>query len=441
MSILKLIRYALLLWCLMPMASLAIDIGQYNTVFQIEVRDNASDTKVAIGSGFLLSEDDVFVTNFHVISQYIAKPNNHSIVLNSPSFNGLHLKVLAFDVINDIALLKAKRTKQILNNSSLRQSSALKIAKQLPIQGESIHAMGNPHNLGVKLVTGVYNGFVAHRWNQQILFSGSLNPGMSGGPSVNEAGEVIGVNVATAGGQLSFLIPISKVEALLVKYNTSGRFKIEDYQQYIDDQIVSYQQLRFLSLFEQPWSTIRLQQANVIAELRDDIQCWGGRSRVDSKVLYKRYSLSCNAGDSIYIENNLSSGHIHYSFDYYQSEELSTLQFSKLMSNATYNPDNRAGENHVTNYECKQQHLNASKQFPVSSISLCVRHYKELTNLYDVLFYSVTNLHDKGLISHFTLAGVTREIAKSFSEKFISSLVWKVASNQSQLSGKKGNRE
>ena len=67
------------------------------------------------------------------------------------------------------------------------------------------------------MVPGPTNGLVEHSYEDRLLFSGSLNPGMSGGPSLNSQGDVIGVNVATAGSQLSFLVPVKKVKRMLAK--------------------------------------------------------------------------------------------------------------------------------------------------------------------------------------------------------------------------------
>ena len=55
--------------------------------------------------------------------------------------------------------------------------------------------MGNPHDLGMTIIEGTYNGLIQTSRFQKILFSGSLNSGMSGGPAMDDKGRVIGVGV------------------------------------------------------------------------------------------------------------------------------------------------------------------------------------------------------------------------------------------------------
>ena len=58
--------------------------------------------------------------------------------------------------------------------------------------------------------------------DSNILFSGSLNPGMSGGPTLNEQGSVIGVNVATSGNEISFLVPAQYLAIILERLKLTG---------------------------------------------------------------------------------------------------------------------------------------------------------------------------------------------------------------------------
>ena len=69
------------------------------------------------------------------------------------------------------------------------------LAGKLP-KGERLFAMGNPLDLGFTIVEGTYNGLVDYSYNERIHFSGALNPGMSGGPTVTADGRIAGINVA-----------------------------------------------------------------------------------------------------------------------------------------------------------------------------------------------------------------------------------------------------
>lgn len=103
---------------------------------------------------------------------------------------------------------------KIINNESGQKStigSGFIINGQLPTQGSTIYSLGNPHDLGMIVVPGTYNGLKQNSLYQKIHFTGSVNSGMSGGPLVNEGGEAMGVNVATAGNQLGFLVPLNNL--------------------------------------------------------------------------------------------------------------------------------------------------------------------------------------------------------------------------------------
>ena len=74
-------------------------------------------------------------------------------------------------------------------------------------QGERIYSLGNPLDIGFAVIEGTYNGLVERSFYPTIFFAGSLNPGVSGGPTLDQQGRVIGINVAARrdGEQVSFL--------------------------------------------------------------------------------------------------------------------------------------------------------------------------------------------------------------------------------------------
>ena len=84
-------------------------------------------------------------------------------------------------------------------------------------QGERIYSLGNPLDVGFAVIEGTYNGLVERSFYPTIFFAGSLNPGVSGGPTLDQHGQVIGINVAARrdGEQVSFLVPAPFAEELL----------------------------------------------------------------------------------------------------------------------------------------------------------------------------------------------------------------------------------
>ena len=85
--------------------------------------------------------------------------------------------------------------------------------------------MGNPRDLGITIVEGTYNGLVHDALYDRVHFSGAINPGMSGGPTLTGEGRVVGVNVATMGNQVGFLVPVDHARVLLKRALAA---KVED---------------------------------------------------------------------------------------------------------------------------------------------------------------------------------------------------------------------
>ncbi len=86
-------------------------------------------------------------------------------------------------------------------------------------RGARIFALGNPLDVGFAVSEGNYNGFVERSFLPKLFFGGSLSSGMSGGPALDEQGQLIGVNVEVRrdGEQISFLVPAAEVRALLAR--------------------------------------------------------------------------------------------------------------------------------------------------------------------------------------------------------------------------------
>jgi S1-C subfamily serine protease len=187
----------------------------------LQIRTLVADAgrQISIGSGFLVSPDGLAITNYHVVSQAALEPKTYR--LEYVAADGSHgdVSLLGVDLPNDLAIIRLD--KQAAPFFGFDNTA---VAGGLP-KGERLYSMGNPLDLGFTIIEGTYNGLVEHSYNDRIHFSGALNPGMSGGPTVNGEGLVVGINVATRrGGQLvSFLVPARFAAALLQRVREQGR--------------------------------------------------------------------------------------------------------------------------------------------------------------------------------------------------------------------------
>ena len=144
-------------------------------VYQVRVIDVASGDKYSIGSGFLVSDTGYIATNFHVVSSFVHEPEKYRLEYVRHDGAVGPLRLMATDVIHDLALVF----------SGDAPATFLPLATGPVANGDRIYSMGNPHDLGMTIIEGTYNGLVENSRYKKILFSGSLNPGMSGGPALN----------------------------------------------------------------------------------------------------------------------------------------------------------------------------------------------------------------------------------------------------------------
>ena len=225
----------------------------HDRIYQIQTIELNSGSKSSLGSAFQINADGLLVTNFHVVASYVLQPEKYRIEYVNYQGKTGNLDVKDIDVVNDLALVKHHD----------QYGHFLELADKPVEQGEQVYSMGNPHDLGMTVVPGTYNSLTAHSYYDRILFSGSINPGMSGGPALNADGKVIGVNVATAGNQISFFVPLSKLRAMLDKYSGKG-YSPKQLRARLHAQLVTNQKKYIRTLLNAKWPASKLGGATVI---------------------------------------------------------------------------------------------------------------------------------------------------------------------------------
>jgi serine protease Do len=389
-----------------------------NRIYQIRIIDRSSGKQAGLGSGFVVDTAGHVITNYHVISAYTHHPDRFDIEFVSHAGDKGALTLVNLDVINDLALLRLKDPPEYF----------IELADELPEHGEAIYSIGNPHDLGWTVIPGTYNGIAAHSVYERIHFSGSVNPGMSGGPVLNSRGNVIGVNVATAGNQLSFLVPLNRLSAFIEKSATSN-FKVATRDQTVAEQLRKNQRSMVGKLLEDPWDTADFGSAIVPSEISAQVRCWG-YSEDDPGILYSHSATTCSSEEQIYLSSEFTTGSVAYQFNWLESEELNSIRFYNMYAAkfAKAYADNDAGKENVTEFVCHEGFIRStslSGRRVVTKTTFCVREYKKYRGLFDVLFFGAS-VHERtaGLISHFTIAGIERDLAMAFMRKFVTNIRW-----------------
>jgi len=189
------------------------DIPQMVTMF---APDNfrEGDTMKVSGSGFVVTQDGFILTNAHVVEG--AKKTTISLS-NGRSFKAV---VVALDELTDLAVLKADVSpadSKYLTIAPLGDSSKLQ-------SGDWVIAVGCPVGLDFTVTLGIVSSpkrsavevGATHLKGSYIQTDAALNSGNSGGPLVNDVGEVVGINtmVRTNTEAIGFAIPINRARKI-----------------------------------------------------------------------------------------------------------------------------------------------------------------------------------------------------------------------------------
>jgi len=188
--------------------------------------DNGKTQKKEIGggSGFVISEDGLILTNKHVIAD--AKAEYTVFMSDGKKYSA---KVVAKDPANDIAILKVDAR---LVPARLGSSDGIKLGQTAIAIGNALGEYRNTVSVGVvsglaRSVTAIGGEVGAETINGVIQTDAAINPGNSGGPLLNLRGEVIGINTAIVSGaqNIGFAIPINQAKRAIESVKKTGSIK------------------------------------------------------------------------------------------------------------------------------------------------------------------------------------------------------------------------
>jgi len=169
------------------------------------------------GSGVIISEDGIIVTNNHVIGEDATEAQ-----VRLSDRTTVIAQVIGRDKETDIAVLRI-HVDHPLTAAKFGDSTRLKV-------GQWVLAVGNPMGLDRTVTLGVVSGIGRERLNLSryenfIQTDAAINPGNSGGPLFNLHGEVVGINTAIihmAQG-IGFSIPAEMVSRVVSQLVSQGR--------------------------------------------------------------------------------------------------------------------------------------------------------------------------------------------------------------------------
>lgn len=392
-------------------SSIYKDVEQ--SVYQIQVVNQLSRKKTAIGSGFVVLEPNILATNYHVVSTYVNDPEGFDLDYLSTSGKTGKLELLAVDVIHDLAVLRADEPLGL----------PLSIAP-VPQKGARLYSLGNPLDLGFSIIEGTNNGVMKNSDDSNILFSGSLNPGMSGGPTLNEQGSVIGVNVATSGNEISFLVPAQYLAIILERLKLTGFEPDGDIDQRIAEQLQDHAAKYINDLGKAKWTNLSIGKLKVPGDIDGFVRCWDNSSKADPDDLMRVNYTRCSNDSNIYLDDGLEVGSFAYEYIWLSSDKMIAPRFYR--SYETQNSsvlDNSAGKNDVTNFVCHTGFTQVAEQ--EYKMTVCRRDYLNYAGLSDVMVTGAMVGHkQQGMLFNLDMIGVDFESGMQLAQRMLGDFKW-----------------
>ena len=167
------------------------------------------------GSGFLIDREGYILTNHHVIA------GAERITVTMADGRAFRGQVVGSDPAIDVALLKVPADGR-LPEAALGNSDSLRV-------GEWVCAIGNPlgyvHSVTVGVVSFIGRKLFDKSLDDYIQTDAAINFGNSGGPLINSAGEVVGINsaISSRASNIGFAVPINQAVAILPQLKERGR--------------------------------------------------------------------------------------------------------------------------------------------------------------------------------------------------------------------------
>jgi serine protease Do len=179
-----------------------------------QAEGSESEERRSSGSGFIIRQDGYLVTNAHVVT------DAERIQVKLADGHRFEGRLIGQDDRVDLALVKIEA--KGLPVATIGDSNRLRV-------GEFVLALGHPFGLEQTVSFGIVSRkgaplMVAAPGFDFIQTDAAVNPGNSGGPLVNMAGEVVGVNsMAARNGSIGFAIPANLVKMLLPQLAEKGK--------------------------------------------------------------------------------------------------------------------------------------------------------------------------------------------------------------------------
>ena len=383
---------------------------------QVRTLLSGQGSQSSVGSGFFVGEGGLIITNYHVVSQYALEPERHSLRYAMPDGSSGTLELLDIDVRHDLALLRMPARPGV---SPLR----IRPADQQLAKGERIYSMGNPQDVAFAVVEGTYNGLVERSFDALIYYSGAINPGMSGGPVLDEQGQVVGVNVSTLlfAQQMSFLVPARHAQALLERSRDAGVIKKAVWPQ-LRSQLMDYQEALISRFLAQPWRSLGHARYRLPIPQEDFMRCWGSGTPADAQGLQFQRT-QCRMEQALFINEQMQTGYLSVAQESYDGRKLGALRFSRQYSASFRNEALGGADRDRSAPHCREEFVQ-QQGLPLRTVA-CLRAYRKLDGLYDLtVLVSTVDADTEGALGRLDATGISFANAGRLVRHYLQGFAW-----------------
>lgn len=356
---------------------------------RVKAADSVSSPKASYGTGFVIDPSGIIATNYHVISNYVMQPGNQwKIIVETQDLQNIEAELIDLSVVDDLAIIRVNK----------KFPSAIKFEPKKSSKGERSFSLGLPNDINMSLIEGVYNGVLDHGPYSLVHVTTPLNGGMSGGPTVNSAGRLIGINVARIlfANDISFIVPVERL-VTLVKRSDFKRAVLtkKEAQDKIYEQLEAAQNRLYNALSEKNSQKVEFWQGKEI-QLPDFLKCWSGGTE-DPQLPYVLKTRSCRLDHAVYLANSLDTGALSLQVKVLDSSTInrtSTKELMRIEGGAESLLSRFQGEKFFgdidareifTPYKCEQTFLKSKFLGEEKTLrsGVCIRKYKNAKDLYD----------------------------------------------------------
>jgi S1-C subfamily serine protease len=380
---------------------------------RIVVKDRG--TQASAGSGFVVAANGLIVTNYHVISALALEPEKFRVLYQGTDGSQGDLTLLAIDLRHDLAVLKA--------TSGTLPAGGFAWSVQSPRQGDRLYSMGNPLDIGFAVVEGTYNGVPPRSFYPQMLFTGAINPGMSGGPVVDAAGRLVGVNVAKhVGGELvSFLVPARFAQTLVADARVDRPLPLPAHAE-ATRQLLQHQSALVAATLASPLPQQTHGHWRVPQLAETYARCWGNANSARGRNLLGIERADCTMDTALFTGLG-DTGTLSLRYEIYDGTRLGSARFYRQYSASLANEKLPAVSRQLTQARCREDFVDLHG-LPMR-VAICARAHRKFSGLYDFsIIASALDDPVRGVQSRLDAYGVSFANGMALARHYLKGFEW-----------------